>query len=291
MRRAPLVLIPFIVFVTMIPAPICAQDWSQPWADPEDRPPRADFTASGGFLMPTRWSDLVLFGSASAASGALEQVLSRDVHVEPDTEFTGTATFWRGNYGFRARVGFSRSSLSVSGIPMTTTVDTITSKTTSVGIDTWLYDVGASIGFIDYTPKRTVWPYGFIGLGGITYHLKETIAPPLVFIDHPPSRPDTGGTTVIVVSDDRQFLLTTNALSTETVFAFNFGVGADFRIPLGRSGIGLRLEVSDHVAPSPLALRVEELSTFGPFSSDTGARFRLVHHLGATAGVVVQVGR
>jgi len=291
MRRALLLLVPLIVSLTMLPAPTCAQDWSQPWADPEDRPPRVDVSASAGFLMPTRWSDQVLFGSITSVSGALEQVLSRDVHVKSDAEFTGTATYWRGKYGFRARAGFSRSSLTIAGVVAPAQGNNISGETTSVGIDTWLYDVGGAIGFVDYAPTRSVWPYGFVGVGGITYHLKNAIAPPLAFIEHAPSRPDVAGNTVIVVTDDRQFLLTTNALSTETVLALNFGVGADFRIPLGRSGIGLRLEAADHVAKSPLALRVEELSPFGTSPSDTGVRFRVVHHLSVTAGVVMHIGR
>src|SRR5215467_4183918 len=94
MRHAPLAVVPFVVALTMLPAPAAAQDWSQPWADPEDRPPRVDFSASGGFLMPTRWSDLVLLGSPSPAVGVLEQVLTRDIHVKPDTEFTAAATYW-----------------------------------------------------------------------------------------------------------------------------------------------------------------------------------------------------
>ena len=291
MRRALLPLVSLVVSLTMLPAPTCAQDWSQPWADSEDRPPRVDVSASTGFLMPTRWTDQVLFGSITAASGALEQVLSRDVHVEPDAEFTGTTTYWRGRYGLRARGGFSRSRVTIAGVAAATQGNNISGETTSVGIDTWLYDVGGAIGFVDYAPTRSVWPYGFLGAGGITYHLKNTIAAPLAFVDRAPSRPDVAGNTVIVVADNRQFLLTTNSLSTETVLAFNFGVGADFRIPVGRSGIGLRLEAADHVAPSPLALRVEELSSYGTAPSDTGVRFRLVHHLSVTAGLVIHIGR
>jgi len=92
-------------------------------------------------------------------------------------------------------------------------------------------------------------------------------------------------------NDGHQFLLTTNTLSTETVFAFNLGLGTDFRIPLKSGGVALRLEVADHIAGSPLAFRVEELSSFGTVPIDTGSRYRLVHHLSATAGVVVQIGR
>src|SRR5262249_25098887 len=158
--------VPFVVALTMRPTTSAAQDWSQPWADPEDRPPRVDFSASGGFLMPTRWSDLVLLGSRSPAGGVLEQVLTRDVRVEPDAEFTAAATYWRSRYGLRVRGGFSRSSVSIGAAPVagsssSTPAGNISGEATSVGIDTWLYDLGASIGFFEYEPTRLVCPYGF----------------------------------------------------------------------------------------------------------------------------------
>jgi hypothetical protein len=293
MRRA-LSVIPLVVALTMFPAPMFAQDWSQPWADPEDRPPRVDVSASGGFLMPTRWSDLVLLGSLSPGVAVLEQVLTRDVHVKPDTEFTAAATYWRSRYGVRVHGGFSRSSVSISPTPVaasssSTPTRNTSDEATSVGIDTWLYDLGAAIGFVEYEPARSVWPYGFFGVGGITYNLKQTIAPPLTFLERAPSAP--ARSTIIVAGDGRQFLLTTNALSVETVLAFNVGLGTDFRVPLKGGSVALRLEVADHLAASPLAFRIEELSPFGAVPSDTGARYRLVHHLSATAGIVVQIGR
>src|SRR5919201_332757 len=138
MGHAPLRLILLIV-LGFAPASGFAQDWSQPWADPMDRPPRVDISASGGFLMPTRWSDLVLIGSISPASGILEQVLTRDVHVKPDSAFTASTTYWRGGYGFRARAGFSRSSLKIAGTslvgsssPSTPALD-VSSEIASVG--------------------------------------------------------------------------------------------------------------------------------------------------------------
>jgi len=283
----------FVVAVTILPSPALAQDWSQPWADSEDRPPRIDFSVSGGFLVPTRWSDVALLGSFSPAQGALEQVLTRDVRVKADTEFTAAATYWRSRYGFRAHTGFSRSSLKISDAVVAARAASTSagnvSGIASVGIDTWLYDIGGAIGFLEYSPARSVWPYGFIGFGGITYNLKQTVPPPLTFVQLGPSVPAANRT--IIVSDGRQFLLTTNALSTETVFAVNAGLGTDFRIPMRKGGVSLRLEIADHVAASPLAFRVEELSPFGAGVSDTGVRYRLVHHLSATAGLVVQIGR
>jgi hypothetical protein len=294
MRHATLAVVAFVVALTMRPATVAAQDWSQPWADPLDRPARVDISVSGGVLMPTRWSDLVLLGSGTPAGGVLEQVLTRDIHVEPDTEFTAAATYWRSRYGLRVRGGFSRSSVSIGAVPLagvslSTPPANAVGAASSIGIDTWLYDLGLSIGFLEYEPRRVVWPYGFFGVGGITYDLKQAIAPPLAFLEHPPSAPPAN--TIIVTDDGHQFLLTTNTLSTETVFAFNLGLGTDFRIPLKSGGVALRLEVADHIAGSPLAFRVEELSSFGTVPIDTGSRYRLVHHLSATAGVVVQIGR
>lgn len=255
-----------------------AQDWTMPWSDPRDRPPRVDFSASAGFLMPTDWSDLVLLGSISAGSGVLEQVLVRELRVEPASVFDGAVTYWKGNYGFRVQAARSRSSLAVgSDVP-------------NIGIDTWLYDVRGAIGMGEYTPRRWVWPYAFVGLGGITYDLSRRIGPPLVtFVERAPAR-TVGQDGLIVLTDrGRQFLLAVDELALETVFAVNVGVGTDFRIPIGAAGVGLRVELSDHVAPSPVSLDLHQLGEFG--AAGTAIRFSPVHHFRATAGLVLQIGR
>ncbi|PYQ73476.1 MAG: hypothetical protein DMG01_22530, partial [Acidobacteria bacterium] len=104
MRHAPLAFISLVV-LALVPASSIAQDWSQPWADPQDRPPRVDISASAGFLMPTRWTDLVLLGSISPAPGILEQVFTRGMSVQPDKEYAAAATYWIARYGFRAQAG------------------------------------------------------------------------------------------------------------------------------------------------------------------------------------------
>lgn len=288
MRHARLTFTLRLLILLLLPVAANAQDWSQPWADPQDRPPRVDVSGSAGFLMPTGWSNLVLLGSVSSATGILEQVLTRDLRVEPKSEFSGSATYWISRYGLRTRVGFSRSSLTIGGTPVGAPQSPLDGAA-SVSIDTWLYDVGAAIGFVDYRPERIVWPYGFFGFGGVTYNPKTPVSPPLTFIERNPTLPPN---TVIVVRDSsRQFLLAVDELGVETEFAFNFGMGTDFRVPLGPGGIGVRLEVSDHVATSPLGLRVAELSTFGGLGPDDRVRFGSVHHLSATAGVVIHFGR
>lgn len=289
--RLSLALIFLFTFLTE-PARLFAQvDWSEPWADPQDRPSRVDVSASAGFLLPTRWSNLVLLGSISPASGVLEQVLTRDLRVEPKAEFNVGMTYWRDRYGVRTQLGFSRSSLTMSGVPSTAGSSTVTTGATSVDIDTWLYDIRGAIGFLDYKPTRSAWPYGFVGFGGITYDPKGTISAPLTFIQQGPSGPIAPASTVVVLDNGRQFLIAVDQLGIETVFAFNVGLGADFRVPVRSGGIGLRLEVSDHVAPSPLGLRVRELSPVAGLLPDAGLRFGLVHHLSATAGFVIQIGK
>src|SRR5436190_23671822 len=117
MRCSRLMLVALVLTCALPATPARAQNWSQPWADPEDRPPRVDLSASAGFLMPTSWSRLVLLGSISPAVGVVEQVLTRAMRVEPDNEFTGAVTYWRGRYGLRTHAGFSRSSLTIGGSP------------------------------------------------------------------------------------------------------------------------------------------------------------------------------
>ena len=242
-----------------------------------------DVSASVGLLVPTDWGDLVLLGSISPVSGILEQVLVRDLSVEVDAVFSGAVTYWQGKYGFRAHAGLSRSTL-VFGEPLGGGGDPFTAD-----IDTWFYDVRGAIGLVEYSPGRRIWPYVFVGFGGITYDLERPVSPPLLtFIERGPTiQPD-----IVVVEDDgTQFIVAVDELRTETVLALNFGVGADFRIPMGAAGIGLRVELSDHVARSPVGLRIRELSPLGGLASDSTVHFGRVHHLRASAGLVVQVGR
>jgi hypothetical protein len=274
----------FLTVALLLPTRVVAQDWTQPWADPLDRPPRVDVSATAGVVAPTDWSDLVVLGSLSSATGALEQVLVRDVRVEPGSTFGASATYWRARYGFRVHGAFSDSSLAFGS-----SFDASDDALGSIDVDTWTYDVRGAVGLIEYAPNRIAWPYVFVGLGGITYDLSRTVSPPLLtFIEQPP--PGGSRDTVIVEDNGRQFVVAVDELGLETVFAFNFGIGTDFRIPLGPGGIGVRLELSDHISPSPLTLRIRQLGVGGLTGADS-VRFGMVHHLRAAAGLVVQIGR
>ena len=277
--------------VLLLPSPLVAQDWTQPWADPQDRPARVDVSGSFGFLAPTDWSDLVLLGSVSSTTGVLEQVLVRDLRVKADKEWGGSVTYWRGRYGFRAQGGFSKSSIAIGGSLLPGLSSGTGDQAFSVDVDTWLYNIGGAIGFIEYDPHLWVWPYGFVGVGGVTYDLARRVSPPLTtFIERSPPRAD-GRRDVVVVDNSREFLLAIDELDTETVFAVNFGVGTDFRLPLGPAGVGIRLELADDVTSSPVGVRIGELRRIGALTSDTGVQFGPVHHFRASAGFVVQFGR
>jgi hypothetical protein len=270
--------LPLLLVALSFPSALSAQDWSQPWADPDDRPPRLDVSGSIGFLAPTDWSDLVLLGSISSRSGVLEQVLVRDLRVEADKEYGGSVTYWRGRYGLRVNGGFSRSSMSIGTSAVSTPVD----------VDTWIYDIGGAIGFLDYDPTRWVWPYGFFGFGGITYDLSRRISPPFTLIEGGGA---PGGGRDVVFDDSQEFLLAIEELEVESVFAFHIGIATDFRIPMGPAGVGLRVEMSDHIAASPVSLRISDLRRSHLLASDTGVDFGAVHHLRASAGFVIQFGR
>lgn len=281
MRASCRVLLLAVPLLAGLTASAPAQSLPQPWADAEDESGRVDITASFGVMAPTDWSDLVLLGSLSPSTGVLEQVLVRDVRVAPGTEVEGAVTYWRGRYGFRVHAGRAQSSLTIAGpadAPPTSTID----------MDTWSYDARGVIGLTDYTPRRWVWPYAFFGLGGMTYDLDRAVSPSLLtFIER--SRTGVPGT-IIVEDEPSDFLLAVDQLQTETVFALSVGIGTDLRVPLGAGGVGLRIEVSDQIARSPVGLRIGELRRSRPLAADTGVNFGAVHHFRATAGFVVHMG-
>jgi hypothetical protein len=251
-------------------------------------PKRVDLSGSGGLLLSTDWSDLVLLGSVATVSGALEQVLVRDLVVRPGPVFDAVVTYWEGRYGFRTHVGFAQSCLTTGRIcgEVTGPADTAS----SVDVKTWMYDIGGAIGLMDYRRGTWVWPYVFVGFGGATYDLERSVSPPLTFIERSPPRAADGR--IIVSRDDPDpLLLAIDELGIETTFAVNLGVGTDVRLPLGPASVGLRLEGSDHIHRSPIDIQVVQIDTFTAVRRDTRLDFGFVHNLRASAGLVVQFGR
>ena len=285
MRAHDRLRLPLLValFLSGVPGNAAAQ-WD-PFKPPRD-PQHVDVSASAGLRLSTDWSDLILLGSVSPATGAFEQVLARDLVFLPGPAFDAAIMYWEGRYGFRAHGGFSRRCLAVGrrcGV-----IATLNGPTQgSVDMDAAYYDVGGAIGLIEYRSNPPVWPYVFFGLGGVTYDLKQSVTPPLqMFIEsRPPANPQ-----VTIANDRRQpLLIAIDELGLETRFAVNLGIGADFRVPLGPAGVGLRLELSDNVHESPLDIQIAELGTAADGVAHPNVR--LVHNLRASAGLVLHFGR
>jgi hypothetical protein len=270
-----------------------AQGLPEPWADPLDLPGRVDVSASLGVGAPTDWSDLVVLGTISPLLGVFEQVLVRDLRVKRETEIGGAVTYWRGRYGFRTHVALSRSTLVVGGQPVDASQSPFASgPETSVDLDTWSYGVRGVIGLTEYNSRAWVSPYVSFGFGGVTYDLANPVRPPLLtFVDVSRAQPITAEELVILDQRSREFLLSVDEVAQETDFAVSFAVGTDLRLPLGPGGVGLRLELSDQISRSPVAVRIGELRRASLLASDTGVRFRPVHQLRAAAGFVVYIRR
>ena len=100
------------VVLSGIPRTAAAQ-WD-PFDPPRD-PGHVDVSGTAGFRLSTDWSDLILLGSVSPATGVLEQGLGRDLVFLPGPAFDTTVTYWEGRYGFRTTGGFSRKCLANAG--------------------------------------------------------------------------------------------------------------------------------------------------------------------------------
>jgi len=282
-HRLRALLLAFVVLGST-PATVAAQ-WD-PFNPPRD-PKHVDVSGTAGFRLSTEWSNMILLGSVSPATGALEQVLGRDLIFRPGPVYDATVTYWEGRYGFRAHGGFSRKCLAIAG--QCGPIPTLNGPTRgSVGVDAASYDVGGAFGLMEYHKNPWVWPYVFFGFGGITYNIKQNISPPLqMFIQaRPPGNPD------ITVQENKgreqSLLIAINELGLETKFALNFGVGTDLRVPLGPVGVGLRLELSDNMHGSPLNIQVAELNTLTDDVVRANGGF--VQNLRASAGLVLHFG-
>ena len=277
-----------LLSVVLIGIPRTAAAQWDPFDPPRD-PGHLDVSGTAGLRLSTDWSDLILLGSVSPATGALEQVLGRDLVFLPGPVFDATVMYWEGRYGFRAHGGFSRKCLAIAG--RCVAIPTLDGPTRgSVSVDGYSADVGGAFGLREYHRNPWVWPYVFFGFGAVTYDIKQSISPPLqMFIEHSPS-----ATADITVNKNftnfgQTLLISIDELGLETKFAMNFGVGTDLRVPLGAAGVGLRLELSDNIHESPLNIHVAELNTLN--DEVVRANGGLVHNLRASAGLVLHFGR
>jgi hypothetical protein len=281
--------------LALLPASVAAQPGGlRDWRDEPDGPARLDIGLSAGVLFSTDWSDLVLLGAAGPVSGVLQQVLVRDLAVTPGPVFDATVTYWRGRYGARFHGAYSRSCLAVGAtcpdLPLAVSPGaTETFEAGSVDVRTWLFDVAGVIGLTEYRRDQWVRPYGFLGLGAVVYDPDQPVLPPLTFIGRPGVSPPVADPIVIIRDEAASYLLSLQEVGLEPLLSVNFGVGADLRVPIGPGGLGLRLELSDHITPSPLRGRLVQLDGPGE-AGEVRFDFGRVHNLRFVAGLVFEFG-
>src|SRR5690349_8216932 len=272
----------FFLLSNVVLARTAAAQWDP--FNPLHDPKHVDISGSAGLRLSTDWSDLILLGSVSPSTGALEQVLARDLVFVPGPVYDATVTYWEGRYGFRAHGEFSRKCLAVGR--RCGTVLTLDGPTRgSVNADASSFDIGGAFGLVDYTRNPWVWPYTFFGLGAVMYDIKQSISPPLqMFIEQrPPISPG-----ITVTRDRGPLLIAIDELGLETKLAFNFGIGTDLRVPMGVAGVGLRLELSDNIHESPLDI---ELAAVNSAANDVvRVNAKIVHNMRASAGLVIHFG-
>ena len=245
-------------------------------------PGRIDLSASVGALEPTAWGDLVLLETLTAG-GINERILAREITLEPTEVIDATVTYWEGRYGFRVHGGFAQTCLAFGGRCEGPASGAIQSS--SVDVDIWTADIGGSIGLRPYRSGTIVWPFAFFGVGAVSYRFDQPIAPPLTSTSLA-----LGDAPILVVGrgGPEQSVIVLEELNRETTFALTLGIGTDVRLPIGPVSVGLRLEGSDQIHPSPVDVRVTRISGFG---RDVRFTFGWVHNLRASAGLVVTFGR
>jgi hypothetical protein len=289
MRMTSRVLLPALL---LFASPLEAQQRDL-WTE-YDGPRRLEFAVNGGVFLSSDWSDLLFIETFGGAGNPQRQVLLREFAMAPEFGGTASVTYWRGRYGFRVHAGFVRSCLTTgdgceSSPPASTGLGDA-----AIDMDTYAYGVQGVVGLIEHTQGQWFRPYLIVGAGGVTNDLASPLTSilPGPFSNIGPARV-SGGDRTFILDDPTTLMIQTDEVGLETRFALNLGVGTDFRIPVGPGGLGLRLELSDQISQSPIALRVARLDGGGIHESlidEVEFNGRTVHNWRLSAGLVFEFG-
>lgn len=296
-HRLPLSGLLGLASLLLVTAPVDAQWWRDEPAEPVSR--SLDVTVGGGALVSTDWSDFVVLGSFGGTTGTFQQVLLREFRVRPAALADVALTYWEGRYGVRLHGAFSRSCLAVGPScrePGSMEESPFDAPRAEIGIDTWFLEVAGLIRLVEPAPGRILRPYFFLGLGAMAYDPDEgfeRILPRYIDVNRPVELDE--GLVVIVIDETTTFLLAQEELGFTPKVAGHVGLGTDVRLPIGKGGVGLRLEVSDHVTSSPLRIEFTRVSSgrvggreapLEPIVYDFGS----VHNIRFAAGLVLEFG-
>lgn len=290
--RVPAILISLALLASTAPISASAQ---------EEGPRRWDLTLAGGASWSTNWSDLVILGTTG---GLVERILVRGLRVAPGPMADLAVTYWEERYGFRVHGGWVHSCLAVgpscvaNGLSPEERLQ-LRLPARDIDVNTWYADVGGAVNLVKLKPRQAARPYLFFGAGAVVYSVGQGIRnllPTFVVLGGAPGVLRFDSTTKAVVITDSPFLVDVPEPGLETQFAGTFGFGTDFRIPVGRGGVGLRLEAADHVTKSPLHVRYAQTPEEEEFflrrrrdgAETVDFDFGLVHNLRFTAGLVLE---
>jgi hypothetical protein len=288
------------ILVTIISSSASGLNAQQSWAfeKEEPRPKRIDISFSTGVQLSTDWSDLVVLGTLG---GLVDRVLMPDLAFDAGRSFGLAVTYWEGRYGLRVNAGLAHSCLAVGascGSFVMTRGDVANNDTIVVrpiDADAYTLDISGIISFVGPGNRAPFRPYIFFGAGGLAYKLDQAarlLLPSFVELGGRPGRIglDTDDR-LTVIADASPFLVSVDEPGSEVLFAGVFGLGTDFRVPVGEAFLGLRFEVADYISRSPLQVRLAGLVDDFRFTSseleEVRFDFGLVHTPRISVGLVL----
>ena len=290
--RSPMtrILVPALLISAASPAAAQRDLWTE-----YDGPRRLEIAAGGSLFLSSDWSDLILLESFGSDGTTHRQVLLREFAMAPEWGGNASVTYWKGRYGFRVHAGFVQSCLATGNrCEGARTPPQGNLPPTEIDMDTWVYGVQGIVGLMEHSAGQWFRPYFVIGAGGVTYDLDQplSVVLPGPLTSTGPVRVDREGETLVFADDPGTFVLSMDEVSLETKFSLNLGIGTDFRIPVGPGGLGLRLELSDHITQTPLALRIARLDGgfFDRGIDEVEFNGRAVHNWKASAAIVLEFG-
>ncbi|HET9985046.1 MAG TPA: hypothetical protein VFQ38_15710 [Longimicrobiales bacterium] len=294
MRTRPFATAVLLLLATALPAR--PQDiWDLDWGDRPLGARSLSFEFAGGLNYSTDWNQNVVLANLDFGT-RFEQVLLRQVQVDPAFLFAGSVTYRRGRGGARLQFGYSHSCLAVNGrCSRFGVIDTLFTPLHEVDVNTYSADIDGEISLVDPEKVRWARPFVLFGLGGVVYDPGDNAAQLLPFFIDARGAPIevNGGNIVVVNFPTGALLVTFDGIGLKSVLAGVLGLGTDIQIPFSDgSGIGLRLQVADHIANSPFKVRVAGVQRGfgGPFFEPTKFDFGDIHNIRLTVGLHVDVG-
>ena len=276
--------------------PLLAAAQQRDMFTPYDGPRRLELSASVGYFWSSDWSNLVLFESLGLVGDEARRVLMPSLTAAPGAGGQAAITYWKGRLGFRLHGGYAESCLTAAtrcddGRSAPVAGGNPALDPQEVSLKTYSYGVQGVVGMMEHSSSQWFRPYFLVGAGGVTYDPAESVPR---FLAGTQLRPGTGVETV-VTGGPGQYTFQIDQASLESRFALSIGAGTDFRIPVGRGGLSLRAEVTDHISRSPLGVRLTRINTgavldrHSPFEQvDLGVG--AVHNIRASLGLAIEFG-